>query len=232
MLPELLRQVSKVEGLHWIRVLYMYPDEIVDDVLQAMSESKKIVPYFDIPMQHANNRLLKLMNRRGPKEDVLKVVDKIHTMFPNATLRTTMIVGFPTETEEEFEELVDFIKEIKWDRMGAFTYSQEEDTPAYDMDGQIDETVQNERLARLMAVQEEISKEKNEEKIGNIIEVLVEEKEGLVDRYRGRSAADAPDEVDGQVIFTSEEPLELGTFVKVKITDAKSYDVYGTCVNE
>ena len=232
MLPELLRQVSKVEGLHWIRVLYMYPDEIVDDVLQAMSESEKIVPYFDIPMQHANNRLLKLMNRRGPKEDVLKVVDKIHTMFPNATLRTTMIVGFPTETEEEFEELVDFIKEIKWDRMGAFTYSKEEDTPAYDMDGQIDEEIQNERLARLMAVQEEISKEKNQEKIGKVIEVLVEEKEGLVDRYRGRSAADAPDEVDGQVIFTSEEPLELGTFVKVKITDAKSYDVYGTCVNE
>ena len=232
MLPELLRQVSKVEGLHWIRVLYMYPDEIVDDVLQAMSESEKIVPYFDIPMQHANNRLLKLMNRRGPKEDVLKVVDKIHTMFPNATLRTTMIVGFPTETEEEFEELVDFIKEIKWDRMGAFTYSKEEDTPAYDMDGQIDEEVQNARLARLMAVQEEISKEKNQEKIGKVIEVLVEEKEGLVDRYRGRSAADAPDEVDGQVIFTSEEPLELGTFVKVKITDAKSYDVYGTCVSE
>ena len=232
MLPELLRQVSKVEGLHWIRVLYMYPDEIVDDVLQAMSKSEKIVPYFDIPMQHANNRLLKLMNRRGPKEDVLKVVDKIHTMFPNATLRTTMIVGFPTETEEEFEELVDFIKEIKWDRMGAFTYSKEEDTPAYDMDGQIDEKIQNDRLARLMAVQEEISKEKNQEKIGKVIEVLVEEKEGLVDRYRGRSAADAPDEVDGQVIFTSEEPLELGTFVKVKITDAKSYDVYGTCVNE
>ena len=232
MLPELLRQVSKVEGLHWIRVLYMYPDEIVDDVLQAMSESEKIVPYFDIPMQHANNRLLKLMNRRGPKEDVLKVVDKIHTMFPNATLRTTMIVGFPTETEEEFEELVDFIKEIKWDRMGAFTYSKEEDTPAYDMDGQIDEEIQNERLARLMAVQEEISKEKNQEKIGRVIEVLVEEKEGLVDRYRGRSAADAPDEVDGQVIFTSDEPLELGSFVKVKITDAKSYDVYGTCVSE
>lgn len=127
-------------------------------------------------MQHANNRLLKLMNRRGPKEDVLKVVDKIHTMFPNATLRTTMIVGFPTETEEEFEELVDFIKEIKWDRMGAFAYSKEEDTPAYDMDGQIDEEIQNERLARLMAVQEEISKEKNQEKIGRVIEVLVEEK--------------------------------------------------------
>ena len=114
-------------------------------------------------------------------------MDKIHTMFPNATLRTTMIVGFPTETEEEFEELVDFIKEIKWDRMGAFAYSKEEDTPAYDMDGQIDEEIQNERLARLMAVQEEISKEKNQEKIGRVIEVLVEEKEGLVDRYRGRS---------------------------------------------
>lgn len=230
MLPELLRQVSKVEGLHWIRILYMYPDEIVDDVLQAMSESDKIIPYFDIPMQHANNRMLKLMNRRGPKEDVLRVVDKIHTMFPDATLRTTMIVGFPTETEDEFNELVDFIKEIKWDRMGAFTYSKEEDTPAYSMDGQIDEKVQQERLATLMAAQEEISKEKNKEKIGKVIEVLVEEKEGLVDRYRGRSKADAPDEVDGQVIFTSDKPLELGSFVHVKIEDAKAFDVYGVCV--
>ncbi len=230
MLPELLRQVSKVDGLHWIRILYMYPDEIVDDVLQAMSESDKIIPYFDIPMQHANNRMLKLMNRRGPKEDVLRVVDKIHTMFPDATLRTTMIVGFPTETEDEFDELVDFIKEIKWDRMGAFTYSKEEDTPAYSMDGQIDEKVQQERLATLMAAQEEISKEKNKEKIGKVIEVLVEEKEGLVDRYRGRSKADAPDEVDGQVIFTSDKPLELGSFVHVKIEDAKAFDVYGVCV--
>lgn len=230
MLPELLRQVSKVDGLHWIRILYMYPDEIVDDVLQAMSESDKIIPYFDIPMQHANNRMLKLMNRRGPKEDVLRVVDKIHTMFPDATLRTTMIVGFPTETEDEFNELVDFIKEIKWDRMGAFTYSKEEDTPAYSMDGQIDEKVQQERLAILMAAQEEISKEKNKEKIGKVIEVLVEEKEGLVDRYRGRSKADAPDEVDGQVIFTSDKPLELGSFVRVKIEDAKAFDVYGVCV--
>ncbi len=230
MLPELLRQVSKVEGLHWIRILYMYPDEIVDDVLQAMSESDKIIPYFDIPMQHANNRMLKLMNRRGPKEDVLRVVDKIHTMFPDATLRTTMIVGFPTETDDEFNELVDFIKEIKWDRMGAFTYSKEEDTPAYSMDGQIDEKVQQERLATLMAAQEEISKEKNKEKIDKVIEVLVEEKEGLVDRYRGRSKADAPDEVDGQVIFTSDKPLELGSFVRVKIEDAKAFDVYGVCV--
>lgn len=230
MLPTLLREVAKVESLHWIRILYMYPDEIVDDVLTAMSESEKIIPYFDIPMQHANNRMLKLMNRRGPKEDVLKVVDKIHKQFPDATLRTTMIVGFPTETQEEFEELVDFIKEIKWDRMGAFTYSKEEDTPAYSMDGQIDEKVQEERLATLMAVQEEISKEKNKEKIGKIIEVLVEEKEGLVDRYRGRSKADAPDEVDGQVIFTSDKPLELGSFVQVQIEDVKTFDVYGKTV--
>ena len=230
MLPTLLREVAKVESLHWIRILYMYPDEIVDDVLTAMSESEKIIPYFDIPMQHANNRMLKLMNRRGPKEDVLNVVDKIHKQFPDATLRTTMIVGFPTETQEEFEELVDFIKEIKWDRMGAFTYSKEEDTPAYSMDGQIDEKVQEERLATLMAVQEEISKEKNKEKIGKIIEVFVEEKEGLVDRYRGRSKADAPDEVDGQVIFTSDKPLELGSFVQVQVEDAQAFDVYGKTV--
>lgn len=229
-LADLLREVDQVEGLHWIRVLYMYPDEIEEDVLVAMRKSKKIVPYFDIPMQHANNRMLKLMNRRGPKEDVLKLVDKIHSMFPEATLRTTMIVGFPSETEEEFEELVQFIKDVKWDRMGAFTFSREEDTPAYDMEDQIDEEIQQARLARLMQVQEEISKEKNKEKIGKVIEVIVEEKEGLVDRYRGRSKADAPDEVDGQVIFTSEKPLELGTFVHVRIDDAKAYDVYGVCV--
>lgn len=229
-LAELIREVNKIEGLHWIRILYMYPDEIVDEVLEAMAECEKVVPYFDIPMQHANNRLLKKMNRRGTKEDTIALVKKINTMFPEATLRTTVIVGFPTETEEEFEELIDFIQETKWDRFGAFTYSPEEDTAAYDMDGQIDEEVAQARLARLMKVQEGISLEKNKEKIGKVIEVLVEEKEALKNQYRGRSAADAPDEVDGQVIFTCEEELKLGSFVKVQITDAKEYDVYGVCL--
>ncbi len=201
MLAELLRQVEKVEEIRWIRVLYMYPDEIEDEVLEVMAASDKILPYFDIPMQHANDRLLKKMNRRGTKEDTIALVKKIRSMFPDAVLRTTAIVGFPSETDEEFEELVDFIREVEWDRLGAFTYSREEDTPAYDMDGLIDEVTAQSRLERLMAVQKDISKKKNEEKVGNVIEVLIEEKEGLKDQYRGRSAADAPDEVDGDRSF-------------------------------
>lgn len=227
MLAELLRQVEKVEGIRWIRVLYMYPDEIEDEVLEVMAASDKILPYFDIPMQHANDRLLKKMNRRGTKEDTIALVKKIRSMFPDAVLRTTAIVGFPSETDEEFEELADFIREVEWDRLGAFTYSREEDTPAYDMDGLIDEVTAQSRLERLMAVQKEISKKKNEEKVGNVIEVLIEEKEGLKDQYRGRSAADAPDEVDGVVIVRSKKPLKIGGFVNVRITDATEYDLAG-----
>lgn len=230
MLATLIREIDKIEGFHWIRILYMYPDEIEDDVLVAMKESKKVLPYFDIPMQHANNEQLLSMNRRGTKEDVLKLVEKIHSMFENPTLRTTMIVGFPKESEEAFEELVDFIKEVKWDRMGAFTYSKEEDTPAYDFDGEIPEEIQQRRLARLMEVQKEISLSNNQAKIGKTIEVLVEEKEALNNKYRGRSSADAPDEVDGQVIFTCDEDLELGSFVQVKIQDASEYDLFGTWI--
>ncbi len=227
MLAELLRQVEKVEEIRWIRVLYMYPDEIEDEVLEVMAASDKILPYFDIPMQHANDRLLKKMNRRGTKEDTIALVKKIRSMFPDAVLRTTAIVGFPSETDEEFEELVDFIREVEWDRLGAFTYSREEDTPAYDMDGLIDEVTAQSRLERLMAVQKDISKKKNEEKVGNVIEVPIEEKEGLKDQYRGRSAADAPDEVDGVVIVRSKKPLKIGGFVNVRITDATEYDLAG-----
>lgn len=232
MLADLIRELDQIEGIHWIRILYMYPDEITDDMLQAMKDSKKVLPYFDIPMQHANNRLLAKMNRRGTKEDVIALVKKIHTLFPEATLRTTAIVGFPTETEEEFEELLDFIKEIQWDRLGAFTYSKEEDTPAYYMEPEVDIQVAEDRLARLMEAQKEISKRKNIEKIGNVIEVLVEEKEALTNRYRGRSAADAPDEADGQVIFTSNRDLTPGDFVPVLITEAKTYDVVGKLFEE
>ena len=229
-LAELIKEVDKIEDFHWIRILYMYPDEIEDKVLEAMRESKRVLPYFDIPMQHANNRLLKSMNRRGTKEDVLALIHKIRTMFPDATLRTTMIVGFPGETEEEFEELIDFIKEVKWDRMGAFTYSKEEDTPAYDLPDSIEPQVAQRRLERLMQIQEEISSQKNKQKIGQVLEVLVEEKEALRNRYRGRSKADAPDEVDGQVIFTSEKDLEIGSFVLVQITEAKTFDLMGICL--
>ncbi|WP_296241604.1 30S ribosomal protein S12 methylthiotransferase RimO [uncultured Faecalicoccus sp.] len=229
-LAELIRKVDQIEGLHWIRILYMYPDEIDDELLKAMKESSKVLPYFDIPMQHANARMLKAMNRRSTKEEVQKLVSKIREMFEEPTLRTTMIVGFPSETEEEFEELVDFIKEIQWDRMGAFTYSKEEDTPAYDLPDPVDPQVVQRRLDRLMQIQEEISAQKTKQKIGQIVEVLVEEKEALRNRYRGRSKADAPDEVDGQVIFTSEKDLEIGSFVQVQITEAKTFDLVGICL--
>ncbi len=228
MLAKLLRELEDIDGIHWIRILYMYPDEIEDELLDAMAASKKVVPYFDIPMQHASNRLLKKMNRRGTKEDVLALTKKIREMFPQAVLRTTVIVGFPTETEEDFEELIDFIEEIKWDRLGAFTFSCEEGTTAALMDGEVDEAVAQSRLDRLMEIQREISLNSNRAKIGSVVEVLVEEKEALNNRYRGRSAADAPDEVDGQVIFTSDRPLECGTFVNVRITDASQYDLIGT----
>ncbi len=227
MLADLIREVDRIEGIRWIRILYMYPDEITEEVLQAMKESSKVLHYFDIPMQHASNRLLKLMNRRGTKEDVLALVSRIREMFPEATLRTTAIVGFPTETEEEFQELLDFVKEVRWDRFGAFTYSREEDTPAWSMSLEVDEQTAQRRLDQLMQVQEQISLESNQKKIGQVVEVLVEEREALTGRYRGRSRADAPDEADGQVIFTSPREIEPGTFVNVRIDEARPYDVAG-----
>lgn len=228
-LGDLIRAVDAIEGFHWIRILYMYPDEIEDDVLVAIKESKHVLPYFDIPMQHANDEQLKLMYRRGTKAHALEIVKKIRDTFENPTLRTTLITGFPQESEEAFEELLDFVREVRWDRMGAFTYSKEEDTPAYDFDGEIDEETQNERLNRLMLLQKQISLEKNQEKIGSTIEVLVEEKEALNNKYRGRSKADAADEVDGQVIFEYDGDIELGSFVQVEITDASEYDLFGVC---
>ena len=228
-LGDLIREIDKIDGIHWIRILYMYPDEIVEDVLLAMKESKKVVPYFDSPMQHANNRLLKAMNRRGTKEHAYEIIEHIQTLFDHPVLRTTMIVGFPSETDEDFDELMEFVQNVKWDRMGAFTYSKEEDTRAFDMKPEVDAQIAQNRLETLMKLQNQISYEKNQEKIGQVFEVLVEEKEGLKETYRGRSIADAPDEVDGQVIFTSTVPIELGTFVKVKIQKANAYDLYGIC---
>ncbi len=226
-LDALIRELDQIEKVHWIRILYMYPDEIEESVLEAMQQSKKIVPYFDIPMQHANLRMLRAMNRRSSKEELANIVNDIRSRFPNATLRTTLIVGFPGETEEEFEELLEFVKEIRWDRLGAFTYSKEEDTAAYDLEDEVPEDVAQDRLNRLMDVQKQISLEKNQAKIGSVVEVLVEDKDALKNQYRGRSMADAPDEVDGQVIFACDEPLKMGSFVQVEITDANTYDLMG-----
>lgn len=226
-LLDVLEQVNEIEGLHWIRILYMYPDEIEEALIEGMSKLDKVLPYFDIPMQHISDRMLKLMNRRGNKEDVLQTIQSIRSHFKYPALRTTFIVGFPSETAEEFEELVAFIKDVKWNSMGAFTYSLEEDTLAYNMKGQIEESVKEARLNTLMSLQKDISLQNNRSMIGRIIEVLVESQDGLIGKYRGRSSYNAPDDVDGMVIFKSDRVIEFGSFVKVRITDALPYDLIG-----
>lgn len=226
-LLKLLRKVHEIEGFHWIRILYMYPDEITEELVKGMAELPKVLPYFDIPMQHANDHMLELMNRRGTEADVRNLVEMIRHYHKQPTLRTTFIVGFPQEGDKEFADLMRFVKDLRWDRMGAFTYSPEEDTPAFTMDGAIPEEVKEERLRQLMELQEQISLENQQQMIGQVIEVLVESQEGLTGKYRGRGISSAPDEVDGIVIFTSERAIPMGNFVQVKVTEALPHDLIG-----
>ncbi len=229
-LADLLEELNKLD-FTWIRILYMYPDEITDDLLDKMSKLDKVVPYFDIPVQHASDRLLKLMNRRGNKEHILSVIKKIREKFAEPILRTTIIVGFPTETEEDQKELLEFVKDVKWDRLGAFTYSLEEDTPSYDMEPKVDEQTAQNRLAELMKLQEEIAKENNQRFVGQTLKVVVETQDSVrTDRYEGRAAQHAPDDIDGHVRFTSDRELNLGEFVDVQITSANSYDLMGKMI--
>lgn len=223
----LLQQLHAIEGFHWIRILYMYPDEIDDELIEGMAGLPKVLPYFDIPMQHADRQMLERMNRRGTKEDVLKLVEKIRSTFADPTLRTTFIVGFPGENRETMDELLQFVREVRWDRMGAFTYSPEEDTPGSLMKPVCEESLKQQYLDELMKLQEQIAWENQQKKLGKVIEVLVEDKDGLTNRYRGRSAWDAPDEVDGMVIFRSDRAIEPGTFVQVRITEVLVHDVIG-----
>ena len=223
----LLQQLHAIEGFHWIRILYMYPDEIDDELIEGMAGLPKVLPYFDIPMQHADRQMLERMNRRGTKEDVLKLVEKIRSTFADPTLRTTFIVGFPGENRETMDELLQFVREVRWDRMGAFTYSSEEDTPGSLMKPVCEESLKQQYLDELMKLQEQVAWENQQKKLGKVIEVLVEDKDGLTNRYRGRSAWDAPDEVDGMVIFRSDRAIEPGTFVQVRITEVLVHDVIG-----
>lgn len=229
-LLDLLKELNAIDGLHWIRILYMYPDEISDELIAGMKLLDKVIPYFDIPMQHSEERMLKLMNRRGNGSTVKELITKIKNTFEDATIRTTYIVGFPTETEDDFNNLCDFVRDVKWNKMGAFTYSVEEDTLAAEMEQTVPEEVKQERLDYLMRLQSEISFQNNQEMIGKTIEVLVEGKDGLSNRYMGRGKMHAPDDVDGIVVFTSEIPLELGTFVQVEIISADEYDLAGVLV--
>lgn len=226
----LLKELLKIKEFAYIRMLYLYPSEVTDDLLKLMHKEKRLTPYFDMPIQHASSRILKAMNRRGNKEYLYELFDRTKKYLPNAILRTTIIVGFPGETEEDFCELVDFIQDVKFDHLGAFTYSREEDTKAFDMENQIEEKVKQDRLNRLMKVQRKISYELNKKHVGEIMEGLVVAKKDK-HTYEFRSGWNAPDDIDGKIIITSEKALNLGDEIKVEITDAFAYDLYGKALN-
>lgn len=222
-LKELLVELDKIP-FTWIRVLYMYPDEIEDDLLEVMKGLKRVIPYFDIPIQYGNDRLLKLMNRRGSVKLIKEKVNKIRDYFKDAIIRTTIIVGFPYEDEDSFDDTIDLIKELRFDSLGAFTYSREEDTKSYDMP-QLEEDIKNKRYDVLMNVQKEISLDINSKRVGRKYLVLVERYESLFDRYIARSYMSAPDGIDGVIYIKTDKKLEIGSFVEAEIIDYKEYDL-------
>jgi ribosomal protein S12 methylthiotransferase len=230
-LTQLLKELVKIDGIQWIRTLYTYPDKITDELLDLIAENEKLVPYLDIPIQHCNDKILKRMNRKGSKEDIKKLIQKIRNKIPNITIRTSLITGFPGESEEQFEELCQFVKEIRFDRLGCFAYSAEEDTPAATFKDQIDMQTRFDRSEIIMNDQMTIAEQKNEDKIGTVCKVLVEGYDSYIKCFYGRSAADAPD-IDGKVFFISEKSLEVGSFVFVQINDKIEYDLLGECVEE
>ena len=225
-LKDLIWELDQLE-FEWIRILYMYPDEIEEDLLIEMKRCKRVLPYFDIPIQYGNDRLLKLMNRRGTVSLIREKIALIRSYFPDAIIRTTLIVGFPQESEDSFEETLELVKEIRFDSLGAFTFSPEEDTKAYEMEGQIEEEIKEERYQRLMEVQRQIVEEHNKALVGREFKTLIERYEPLFDRYIGRTYMSAPDGIDGVVYIRSKEALKIGEFYEAKITGHKEYDLTG-----
>ena len=226
-LPELLKKLCEIEELKWIRVLYCYPERVTDELLDVMANEEKIVKYMDLPIQHCDGEILKKMNRRGDEASLRALIKKIREKIPGITLRTTLITGFPGETEEQFGRLAEFVNDIKFDRLGCFAFSPEEGTPAHDMDGQLDEDVKERRAEVIMDQQMIIAVKKNKALVGETIEIVIEGFDRYGDCYFGRSAADAP-EIDGKIFFTSGGKRQVpGKFVKVKITDMLDYDLIG-----
>lgn len=225
-LCELLRELCKIDGLEWIRTLYTYPERISDELLSLIASEPKLVKYLDIPIQHVNGEILKRMNRRGDRETLTALIKKIRAVVPDITLRTTLITGFPGETEEQYEQLHSFVKEIEFDRLGCFTYSAEEGTIAAEYDGQIDEQTKQDRAEHIMETQLDIAAAKNVKKIGTVQRVLIEGWDDYIKCYYGRSAADAP-EIDGKVFFMAKRQLVIGDFVDVQINDTIEYDLLG-----
>lgn len=228
-LPELLNKLSEIDGIEWIRMLYCYPDRITDELIETIKNNGKVVNYIDLPLQHSNDGILKAMNRRGSQAQIREVIGKLRAEIPDVVIRTTFIVGFPGEGEEEFEDLAEFVNEIEFDRLGCFTFSPQEGTPAYDMDNQVEDDVKVRRGEIIMQDQFSIVEEKNNQKIGKVYKTVVEEYDGYSDSYVGRTYMDAP-EIDGLVRFTSSKDLEIGDFVNVKIFDVEEYDLLGEAV--
>ena len=229
-LPKLLIELNKIDKLKWIRFLYSYPEDIDMDLIIAVKESSKVCAYFDMPIQHSSNSVLKRMNRKTTGEDIENTINQIRTNIPDAVIRTTLITGFPQESEEEFDNLYEFVKRIKFDRLGVFAYSQEEGTPAASMTGQIKEEVKQERKNKIMEIQQAISLEKNQLQIGNVVEALIE-KEIEPNLYEARSYRDVS-EIDGIIYVKTLSTKNEGEFVNIKITDAMEYDLLGDEISE
>ena len=224
-LAELLQKLCKIDGIHWIRFLYSYPEGITDELIQVVKKEKKIAKYFDIPIQHISNEVLKKMNRKTSKENIEKLISKIRKEIPEVTLRTSLIVGFPGETKEQFEELYDFVEKTKFDKLGVFEYSKEDGTPAATMPNQIHHMTKKSRFNKIMSLQQDISREKMKAKIGTEQEVLIENKSFDRKYYIGRTKSDVPD-IDG-VVYIKNKDLEINEFVNCKITDFREYDLIG-----
>lgn len=223
-LDKLLKELVKIDGLEWIRLFYCYPQRITDSLIDVIANEEKVCNYIDIPLQHSDTTVLKNMNRVGDGNDYRVLLDKMRKAIPDLALRTTFMVGFPGETDEQFENLCDFAKDMKFDKMGCFTFSPEEDTPAFDMDNQIDEDVKKRRQEVLMNAQYSITEASNKSRVGNVYKVIID---SFADgKYTGRSYMDSP-EIDSGIIFTSNKKLNIGDFVNVKITDFDGYDLIG-----
>ena len=230
-LAELLKRITDATSIPWIRLLYCYPDKVTDELIAEIRDNDRILKYIDLPMQHISDKMLSSMNRHGDKKMICDVVEKLRREIPDIVIRTTFIVGFPGETEEDFVELCEFVKKYRFERVGAFTYSREEDTPAYDFPDQIDEQIKQDRLDLLMREQLEINEENNGKMIGKTVTVLCEDYDPVSEVHFGRDAANAP-EIDGKIYFRSDVRIAPGSFVKVKLREVVDYDIIGRAITD
>ena len=228
-LPQLLHELCKIKGLYWIRILYCYPEEINDELIQAIKTEKKVCHYLDMPIQHASDAILKRMGRRTNQTELREIIARLRTEIPDICLRTTLITGFPGETEADHEELMNFVDEMEFDRLGVFTYSPEENTPAAEMEGQIEEEVKQRHQAEIMELQQEIAFEKAENMIGRTVDAIIEGKVADENAYVARTYKDAPN-VDGYLFINTERELMTGDYVTAKVTGSNEYDIIGELV--